>query len=197
MRIGIDIDGVLTNIEQFSLNYFTKYCVENKIAYKIGNPSYELSDIFNVDKSVTNDFWEKHIFYYAENENPRPYAKEVIDKLKDMGNEVYILTARWLTNQDDINGIRMREVVKKWLDKNEIYYDKLIFLKADRERKEDEIKDYKIDLMIEDNPNNIRELSRITKVICYDTSYNKDCCGENIYRCYSWYDILNYIDKMK
>ncbi len=26
-------------------------------------------------------------------------------------------------------------------------------------------------------------------VICYDAQYNKHCNGNNIIRCYSWYDI--------
>ncbi len=197
MRIGIDIDGVLTNIEQFSLSYFSKYCVEHNIDYKIGQVSYELHEIFNVDKKVTNQYWDDFIFYYAENESPRSFAKEVIDKLKGMGNEIYILTARMHTNQDDEEGERMREVVKKWLNKNEIYYDKLIFSKADKEKKVDEIREYKIDLMIEDNPNNIKELSEITKIICYNTTYNQDCVGENIIRCYSWYDILKTVNNMR
>ena len=33
MRVGIDIDGVLTNIEQFVIDYISKYCVENNIEY--------------------------------------------------------------------------------------------------------------------------------------------------------------------
>ena len=37
MRIGIDIDGVLTNIGQFVIDYTSKYCVENNIEYTIGD----------------------------------------------------------------------------------------------------------------------------------------------------------------
>ncbi|MDE6141257.1 MAG: hypothetical protein K2G03_01500 [Bacilli bacterium] len=196
MRIGIDIDGVLTNIEHFRLNYFSKYCVEHNIDYKIGESSYELHEIFNVDKKVTDEFWRDYLFYYAEKENPRPFAKEVIDKLKKNGNEIYIITARWLSNRDDEEGARMRATVKEWLNKHEIYYDKLIFSKADAENKEEEIKEYEIDLMIEDNPANIMELSKFTEIICFDTSYNKECKGEKITRCYSWYDILKVFDDM-
>ena len=35
MRIGIDIDGVLTDIETFWLDYGSKYCVENNIPLNI------------------------------------------------------------------------------------------------------------------------------------------------------------------
>ena len=31
MKIGIDIDGVLTNDDDFILEYATKFCYENKL----------------------------------------------------------------------------------------------------------------------------------------------------------------------
>ena len=49
------------------------------------------------------------------------------------------------------------------------------------------------DLLIEDNPNNINELKDFVPVICYDTGYNKECVGDKITRCYSWYDIYRKI----
>ena len=42
MRIGIDIDGVLTNMEQFLIDYLSKYCVENNIKFNIGIRSYQV-----------------------------------------------------------------------------------------------------------------------------------------------------------
>lgn len=193
MRIGIDIDGVLTNIEQFSLDYFSKYCVEKNINYRIGRPSYFLYDTFNVSEDIEDDFWNEFIFYYAQQSLARPFASEVIKKLKEEGNEIYILTARWLTNQNDEIGRKMQSLVKSWLDNNNIMYDRLIFSKANKEKKTDEVLKYKIDLMIEDSPYNINELAHITRIICYDTSYNKKCEGKNITRCYSWYDIYKTI----
>ena len=45
MRIGIDIDGVLTNIEQFVLDYLSKYCVENNIEYNISSHFFVFFEI--------------------------------------------------------------------------------------------------------------------------------------------------------
>lgn len=90
----------------------------------------------------------------------------------------------------------MRNIVINWLSENDIYYDELIFSKAAKERKSQEIVDNNIDIMIEDNPNNILELSKIIPIICYDTSYNKDCNNQNIIRCYSWYDIYKKISDL-
>lgn len=133
---------------------------------------------------------------YAINEKARPFASEIIKKLKQDEHEIYIITARWLTNREDEIGDKMREIVKKWLTENEIIYDKLIFSKASNEEKSQEILENKIDLMIEDSPNNINELSNIIPIICYDAGYNKNCVGDKITRCYSWYDIYAKISKM-
>jgi len=193
MRIGIDIDGVLTNTEQFSVEYFSKYCVENDIEFNIGTSDYRLEKTFNVSEEYSKSFWDKCLILYAQTEKARLFASEIIKKLKDDGHEIFIITARWTTNQDDDAGKNMRGIVKKWLSENDITHDRLIFSKAEKEQKLQEIKDYKIDLMIEDHPKNINELSSIIPVICFNNSYNRECKGKNIIRCYSWYDIYSKI----
>lgn len=193
MRIGIDVDGVLTNIEQFGLDYLSKYCVENNIDFNVTCSSYNIAKAFNIDVKYNDIFWSEYLMYYATHEKARPFAAEVIQKLKEEGHEIYIITARWLTNKDSEAGYQMRETVKKWLLENNILYDKLVFSKAEKEHKSDEILEHKIDIMIEDNPNNINELSNIIPVICYNTGYNIDCASDKIIRCYSWYDIYRTI----
>ena len=196
MRIGIDIDGVLTDIEQFVIDYISKYCVENKIKYNIGDYDYNYSKTFNITFEQEENFWNEYLEYYAVNEKARPFASEIINKLREDRHEIYIITARWLTNRDDDLGNRMREIVKNWLYENKISYDKLIFSKASKERKSQEIIEHKIDLMIEDSPNNINELANIIPVICYNAEYNKNCKDKKIIRCYSWYDIYSKINNL-
>lgn len=195
MRIGIDIDGVLTNIEQYVIDYFTKYCVENNIEYEVGRSNYEFYKSFNISKEIENKFWKTYMQDYATKEKARPFASEIIKKLKEEGHEIYIITARWLTNREDEAGENMRQIVKNWLDENNIVYDKVLFSKDSNENKSQEIIENKIDLMIEDNPNNINALSKLVPVICYNTEYNKQCNSDKIFRCYSWYDIYNKINK--
>ena len=197
MRIGIDIDGVLTNLEQYVLDNLSRYCVVNNIDYIIGKTYYDHCKTFNISKKDENDFWNIYLEVYAKEEKARPYAAEVIKKLKEEGHEIYIITARWLTNRDDDVGMNMRGLVQNWLQENDIVYDKLIFSKSSKENKFDEIVENKIDLMIEDSSDNINNLAKIIPVICYDTKYNKECCGDNIIRCYSWYDIYNKIGEFK
>lgn len=196
MRIGIDIDGVLTNIEQYILDNATRFLVQNNIDYKVGQSNYDFYKSLGINKEVELDFWSDNLFNYAKYEKARPYASEIIKKLKEEGNEIYIITARWLTNKNTSDGEKMRNIVRNWLKENDIVYDKLIFSMADNENKMDEILEHNIDLMIEDNPNNINDLSKVIPVICYNTGYNGKCDGNNIYRCYSWYDIYKMIKTM-
>lgn len=193
MRIGIDIDGVLTDIEQCQLDIGSKFFFE-KYNKKIENANeYELKEIFDVDEKLDDEFWKEYLYDYAENEPARKYTDEVTKKLKEDGNEIYIITARYLTDKDDENGNRMRSAVINWLRKYNIYYDKIIF---SPEEKLDICMTNNIDLMIEDKVDNINKISKYIPVICFDARYNQECKGKNIYRCYSWYDIYAKIKNM-
>lgn len=197
MRIGIDIDGVLTHLEQFYIDYASKFCGENDIEYCFGNYGYSVSETLGISALDEKNFWNQYLDFYAREEKARPFSSEIIKKLKDEGNEIYIITARWGTNREDEIGKRMRKIVKNWLVENEIVYDQLIFSKAENEKKVQEILDYKIDVMIEDSPKNIEQLSTFIPIICYHAAYNKDCYGKNIIRCYSWYDVYLSIKNME
>ncbi len=196
MRIGIDIDGVLTDVERFTTDYLSKYCVLNNIPYEIGKSNYRVYKAFGITPAQEDAFWDEWLEPYSINEKARPFASEIIKKLKADGHEIYIITARWGTNEDTEYGARMRKIVKDWLAENDIVYDKLVFSKAAKEKKTQEMIEHKIDVMIEDSPINITELSSIVKIICYSCLYNMDIVDDNIIRCYSWYDIYKTIKNL-
>lgn len=190
MRIGIDIDGVLTDIEQWQLDvggkFFSKY--DKSV---VNNEGYEISEIFDISNELDDEFWNEYLYEYVTKEPSRKYASEVIKKLKDDGNEIYIVTARYLTDRDTDDGKRMRKIVVNWLKEQNIYYDEIIFSPED---KKENCKKYNIDIMIEDKVDNINKISSIIPVICFHAGYNKECKGNNIYRVYNWYDIYNLIN---
>lgn len=190
MRIGIDIDGVLTDIEQWQLDYGGKYFSKyNKSV--INKDGYEIATIFQVDDNLDSQFWNEYLYEYVTKEPSRKFASEVIKKLKGDGNEIYIVTARYLTDRNTKEGQQMREIVVKWLDEQEIYYDKIVFSPED---KLEDCKKNNIDIMIEDKVENINNVSTAIPVICFHAGYNKECKGQNIYRAYNWYDIYNLIN---
>lgn len=190
MRIGIDIDGVLTDIEQWQLDVGGKF-FSNFNKSVLNKDGYEITKIFNVSDELDSQFWNEYLYDYVTKEPSRKYASEVIKKLKDDGNEIYIVTARYLTDRNNEDGEKMRKIVVNWLAEQKIDYDEIIFSPED---KKENCKKYNIDIMIEDKVDNINKISSIIPVICFHAGYNNECKGKNIYRVYNWYDIYNLIN---
>lgn len=184
MRIGIDIDGVLTDVIRYACDYGSKYFYEKYGKLDINMDSWSLKDMFNVNDEEDKECWLSIVENYAANESSRPFASEIIKKMKNDGNSIYIITARGAEKWDDVDGC-MNNIVKYWLKHNEIEYDYLIFSKDKLEM----CKKYNIDIMIEDKTENINSVSTQIPVICFDANHNRNLKGENIYRAYSWYDV--------
>lgn len=192
MRIGIDIDGVLTDIERFILDYGTKYCIENNLPININEGEYDECKAFNWTEEQAIKFWNEYIVYYATKYKAREFASEIINKLKQEGHEIYLVTARndYGVPKEYIG--RMREFVTQWLKDNNICYDKIIYTEG---TKLPYCVGNYIEIMVEDCPENIKDISMKLPVLCYDCQYNKNIEGENITRVYSWYDVYNKIAK--
>lgn len=186
MRIGIDIDGVLTDMEQFAMDFFTKYCYENNIPIKIKPNEYYETEAFSLSSEQAEKFWNQYLAYYATEYPARIFASEIINKLKQEGNDIYIITAR---NEyglpPELYG-KMKQLVEKWLEDNKIFYDKIFYTENSKLQY---CIDNKIDIMIEDCMDNVKEISTIIPVLCYNAQYNIGLEGKNIIRVYSWYDI--------
>ena len=189
MRIGIDIDGVLTDFEKWQLDVGSKFFLKyNKNIVVPGG--YDSDVVFNVTKEMDSEFWNEYLYDYAQNEPARKFSNEVIDKLRKKGYEIYIITARYLTDKNNDLGKEMRKIVKDWLKNNKINYDKIIFSPED---KLEICKENNIDIMTEDKVENINNISKIIPVICFNAGYNKMCSGKNIFRAYTWYDVYYQI----
>ena len=196
MRIGIDIDGVLTDVERWQLDYGSKFYYERYQKEIVDFEGYDTNQIFNVDDKLDEEFWREYFKEYSLNVEARKFANEVIDKLKQEGHQIYIITARgsFLSHSADVMSVEEnQQIVLNWLKNHHINYDKIIFSPED---KLDICKENNIDLMIEDKVDNINKISKIIPVICFHAGYNKDCKNSNIIRCYSWYDIYSKINKL-
>ena len=197
MRIGIDIDGVLTDIEKWILDYGSRFYYQTLDKQIINPEAYESADIFGVDDKLDLLFWKKYFKKYTIMIKPRPFASEVIKKLKKEGHEIYIVTARGNFFAEGVEILSFKEnkkITLEWLDKHHIAYDNIFFSNED---KLDTCLKQKIDLMIEDNPKNIDKLSEKIPVICFNAGYNKKCHNKNITRCYSWYDVYAKIHNIE
>ena len=192
MNIGIDIDGVLMDDDTYRLDTMTKYCYENNIG-NLDNPyKYESKCIWN--EEIKEDYRQKYYFEYVKNIPAKMYAAEVIEKLHNEGNKIIIITGRYKTQEDSEIGQKMRNYTVNWLKNNNIIYDEICYAHCP---KIEEVKENNIDVMIDDNPEVVKEIVKYTKVLCFDNRYNTKVQYDNMTRVFSWYDIYMKINELK
>jgi uncharacterized HAD superfamily protein len=195
MRIGVDVDGVLTDIERYLWDYGSKYATQNKLDTSIDHTQYNTIDMFAWEKELDGSFWKDIFEHYCTKAPIRTFASEILKKLKKEGHEIYIITARCPEEDATEKNIKKsNNMLKKWLKSNKVKYDKLIFTGCDKSQ---QIKDNAIDIMIEDCPANIKQLSKEIPMICFHSSYNEKLRGKNIVRCHTWYEVYNRINSLE
>lgn len=191
MNIGIDIDGVLTDLERATIDFGTKMCIEENWPITMDLSKYWEVEAFGWTSEQADKFWNKYLVEYVTQSPARRFAKEIISKLRKEGNKIYIITARDESGMPPEYYGKMQQLTREWIERYEIEYDKLIFAK-DSEKLEKCLEN-NVDIMIEDSPRNIRNISSKVKVIKFDCQYNKDVIGSNIINAYSWYHIYRII----
>ena len=128
MNIGIDIDGVLADIEPYVFEYGSKLLYDKGRSLEdIDREKYETYEIFKWNRDDEHEFWDKYMFNYYTKAPARIFASEVIKKLKEHGHNIYIITARGISEKELYS--YLKDITKKWLKENDIYYDEIFFEK--------------------------------------------------------------------
>jgi 1-acyl-sn-glycerol-3-phosphate acyltransferase len=200
VNIGFDIDGVLNDIESFQLKYglifFKNKYIQNyykqhgvlleessvKDSDIIVNPNgYGIKEVFDCTDEEEVEFWTKYTFKFFF-EHCRKGTSEVIKKLRDQGNKVFLISSRALTTENSTKGKFMRILLKEWLKREKIEYDDIIYCSVENSSvdKVEACKKLSIDIFAEDKKENIEALSSITNVICLNTRNNSGVEGQNI-----------------
>ena len=189
MRIGIDIDNCISNFDDVLLEEYLKHDKELRNTGIINDKPYHITvGMFDWSKEENDEFYYNNIQRIAMSLKPLNNAKEVIDKLKADGNEIYIITSR-----DNGEYINPEKMTREWLEKYDIYFDKLIL--TGRHEKGPICKENNIDIMIEDSIKNCEDIEN-NGVKCYimDTRYNKhETRFERVKR---WNEIYSKISKL-
>lgn len=199
LRIGIDIDGVINDLERFHLDYGTRYCFENNLPVTPDTTAYKIRHMYNWDKEENLKFSQTYSHnLFLTNQYLRPMVSSVISYLSRI-HEIYLLTARPSSLVKELAlpaGYTTKLLTQEWLKKHNIPYNELLFTPVD---KREVIKEHAIDIIIEDNPDFlelvINQCSLI--VFCYHASYNMHISGKNLVRVYSWYSILDHIRQIE
>lgn len=192
MRIGIDIDDTISDTYEVAFAYAQYYTInELGRSGEIQNVSikshFYTREIHNWNEEEEMNFWHKYYGEIIKQVKPFTFAQETIKKLKQEGNEIIIITARWPETNCDIQSITL-----KWLEENNIQYDDIVF---NAENKAQVALDKKIDLFIDDSFKNCTDVANAgIKTYIMNCRTNKDLENENITRVYSWPDIYHKIN---
>ena len=185
MNIGIDIDGVITNIDFLGILGKNKPILDKE------------SSNLKVNNFLIRKILYKGIAFYSKHSKLRSDAAKYINLLKDEGNRITIITKRRFAGEETKEGKNIRSLVEVFLIEQGIPYDKIVFSKGD---KLDDCLKEKVTVMLEDSPRNSEAISKRVPVIIMDTPYNRDTISDNIYRVTSWkeaYALLSTLGKRK
>ena len=195
MKIGVDIDNVISNFNEALLEEYIKHNEELGYSNEINeNADYITRGMFNWAEGEVEAFYRANIERIVNNLSVKDGAKEYIDKLKDDGHSIYIITGRDNGElSDPYNN------TKKWLDGNSIYYDKLILTNAykkDQHGKSEKCIENNVDIMIDDLVHICRDcINYGITTLLMDTPYNKYV--NDIPRVHNWKEIYEYITQYK
>jgi len=189
MRIGIDIDGCLTNEDDYRLAYVYKYCLERGIRRPNEPYSYEYKDS-EWTHGMEEDYRSHYHEAYIQNTPVRLGAKEVLTLLREEGHTIILITGRYPAFEDSERGKRCRDLTEEWLRKNEIPYDALVYTGFP---KISYIQKQNVDIMVEDFDETIKDCVKHFPTYCFDNRYNSTLKLDNMTRFYSWWDFYGLI----
>ena len=189
MRIGVDIDNVLSN---FSEELLREYIIHDKEINGNGivNKNEYIRKKFNWTDEEEKKFYKENIERISTNLKPIKNCAKYIRKLKERGFEIYIVTGRENGDYSDPYNMTVN-----WLKKYNIYYDKIFFVNAKNSHSKTEVcLENNISIMIDDSKRLCLDMIKhgITTFII-DTPYNKDVDGS--VRVHNWKEIYENIKK--
>ena len=191
MKIGIDLDGVVIDSETTFRTYEEIFAIEDLNHRKIINleePKYQ--DRYMWSKEKQKKFNEKYLLKASHESNLMSGFLPVYKKLKDLGFEMIVITARGVFIEE------MKDDAIRLLNENNIVFDKYFWNIHD---KLEICKKEKIDIMIDDDYKIIQQLSnaKIKTLYFRDTNLKKLDETDYVHEVNNWGDIYRYFSELK
>ena len=197
MVIGIDIDDTTVVTVESMVKYGDKYDTEvlNREAKKdnLGRikDRYYMKALYGWTEEEKFAFFDMYYKNVLEECYPLPNASEIINKLKQEGNEIIFITAR-LTN---IKNCETENITKETFRKYNIPYDKLIMNVDDKLKF---CKENGVEVFIEDSYETCKSLQENgIKAYLMTTKMNRNIVDEKIERVSSWNEVYEKITNLK
>ena len=196
MRIGVDCDGVLTDMSAYIYEYGEKW-FNRKPTNLLG---YSVSEVFCCSEREEFKFGLKYFFTYCRKWNPRDGAVDVITKLNMEGHILYEITARKFVTMRNPLGWYSKYLYRCWLKQHNFKFNDIYFC-SETYASEDKLEGcqkYNVDVMVEDRANVALYLAdHGVNILLFDTHYNQGISHENIVRVFNWEDVYAKLAKNK
>lgn len=182
MHIGIDIDDTITNSWECLIPYYTKIFNISEDILHTSKPYYNaVSHLMSLE-----EYYKLMLPVYDEvipNVTLKPYVKETIDKLYDLGYHVTFITARGKDHTDAY------KTSKEYLDKHHIKYDKIMTNIHDKAKA---CHEENVTLFIDDSARNCEDVaSSGIETLMFETYYNKDY--QDVKHIKDWNEVYEYL----
>ena len=194
MNIGIDIDNVISNFNEVLKEEFLKHDKELRNTGIVNPNLYVTQGMFDWSEDEIWGFYLENIERIVKSLEVKPGAKEYIDKLKEDGHMIVIITGR-----DNGDYADPWNITENWLKQKEIKYDKLIITDAyknNKHAKTEKCFENNIDIMIDDSIHNYMDCTEnnITTLLM-DTPYNR--AEKDMIRVNNWEEVYEFIKNYK
>lgn len=195
--IGVDADGVLTDMSKFNIEEGSKYFKKEPV----DPTAYHTRDIFGVSKTEETIYGLRGALQkYCTKIPPRPQCQAVIQKLNDEGCELHEITARKFTTFKNVIGFYYRSLFENWLKRNKLNFQSIQYCSETFSPRDKLLgcRKLNVDVMIEDKPDVALYLAeKGVKVLLVDAPYNQGLEHGNMKRVYTWDEIYANIHQMK
>lgn len=190
MKIGIDLDGVVIDSENTFRVYEEIFAIEDLNQRELLNreePKYQ--GRYNWSKEEQELFNKKYLLKAAKESNLKPGFLEVYKKIRDLGYELVVITARGVFVEE------MKDDAIRLLEENNIMFDKYYWNIKD---KLEICQKENIDIMIDDDYKIINQLSNNNIRTLYFRDVNLKKLPQNncIYEVNNWGDVYRYFKEL-
>jgi len=179
----IDLDDTISDTASVIIEYAHKYDIQhfggsgNIVVSNNNYDYYYFARMLNWNRQQLISFFNDCYLSYLKEIKPKPEAKEILKKIKELDILIYIVTAR----RERENKV-VQEITRNWFDNNQLIYDELI---VDAKDKGEIIKKIGAKFFLDDSFNNcvsVMKKSLSTKTYLMNTNFNSNIDSGRIER---------------
>lgn len=181
MKIGLDIDDTMTDTTELMIEYAKEY-------FKTDDIEFIKSILFapKIEGELL-EFYDKYLVEMMSKYKLKSNVKEVIDRFRQSGNKIIIITARGATIKNVI------DVTMEYFKLHDIKVDDIVFRLRDKSKY---CVENNIDLLVDDSNSVLEKVQQLgIKTLLFNSIKNKDI-DTNINRVNNWLEVEQYINEL-